>query len=129
LPGDLVSAYIDALVCVAQANGISEPETRMIHALAELMGAMPFVVSNALKGVAGIDLGRTVEALHEHPHLLVTLYRDALLVAGADGVVDEEELAVLDRVAEKLGISQSQRGRAQAAVTMLDQLRETMRAL
>ncbi len=129
LPGDVVTAYVDALACVARVNGTSEPETRLIHALADLLGAMPFVVSNALQQVGHLDLAKAVEPLRDRPHLIVTLYRDALLVVAADGDVDDDELAMLARVADELGITAEQQQAARDAVHMLMTVRDMMRAL
>lgn len=129
LPGDVVTAYVDALACVARVNGIQEPETRLIHALADLLGAMPFVVSNALQQAGRLDLAKAVEPLRDQPHLIVTLYRDALLVVAADGDVDEDEIAVLESVATELGIDEAHQQAARDAVDMLMKVRHAMRAL
>ena len=124
LPMAVVDAYVTALVCVAKANGIVQSESRVIAGVAEILGAMPFTVSRAMGG--GADLGRALATLAGDPHLIAMLYRDAILVARADGITSAEEEVALMQIATQLGVTRKQREAATAAADLLSQVRQTM---
>jgi len=129
LPGPIVEAYVTALVCVARENGIVESESRVIHGIADILGAMPFTVSRALGGSSGHNLQESLGALKDHPSMRAMLYRDALLVARADGIVDSEEETTLMKMAMQLGLSRDQRSAATEAANLLSKVRQTMAQL
>ncbi len=129
LPADTVTAYINALVCVARENGIVESESRVIQGIADILGAMPFTVSRALAGSAGHELEDSLRALSDQPSMMAMLYRDALLVARADGEVCEAEEAALMRMATQLGLSREHRQAATEAADLLARVRQTMAQL
>ncbi len=129
LPADIVTAYITALVCVARENGIVESESRVIQGIADTLGAMPFTVSRALAGSAGHELEESLSALADRPSMMAMLYRDALLVARADGEVSEGEETALMRMATQLGLSREHRKAATEAADLLARVRQTMAQL
>lgn len=129
LASDLVTAYVTALVCVARENGIVESESRVIQGIADILGAMPFTVSRALAGSSGHDLETALRALADHPSMMAMLYRDALLVARADGEVSSDEEAALMRMATQLGLSREHRKAATEAADLLAKVRQTMAQL
>ena len=120
----VVDAYVTSLVCVARANGIVQSESRVIAGIAEILGAMPFTVSRAMAG--GGDLGAALAVLAGDSHLVALLYRDAILVARADGVTSAEEEVTLMQIATQLGVTRAQREAATAAADLLSQVRQTM---
>ncbi len=129
LPSDVVSAYITALVCVARENGIVESESRVIQGIADILGAMPFTVSRALAASGEHHLEPALQALSDHPSMMAMLYRDALLVARADGEVSPDEEGALIRIATQLGLSREHRKAATEAADMLARVRQTMAQL
>lgn len=124
----LVEAYVTALACVAKANGIIESESRVIQGAADILGAMPFTVSRAL-GSKDLSLDGPLAVLKGHPRLRALVYRDALLVARADGVTTAEENVALMQMATQLGLSGAQRQAAEEAATLMTELRAKMSAL
>ncbi len=128
LDAKIVEAYVTALACVAKANGIIESESRVIQGAADILGAMPFTVSRAL-GTKDLSLDAPLRVLKGHPHLRALVYRDALLVARADGVTTAEENVALMQMATQLGLSADQRTAAEEAADLMAQLRKKMTAL
>lgn len=129
LPGPVVEAYVTALVCVARENGIVESESRVIHGVADILGAMPFTVSRALSGSGEHDLEESLRALGDHPSLMTMLYRDALLVARADGEVSKDEQIAMSRMSSQLGLTTKQIMSATEAADMLATFRQKMAQL
>ena len=124
LPPNVVNAYVTALVCVAKANGIVQSESRVIQGVADILGAMPFTVSRAMGATP--DLDAALAALDGSPRLRVLLYRDAILVARADGETTAEEDVALLQIATQLGLRKEQRDAAVAAADLLTRVRQTM---
>ncbi len=122
---DLVTAYVTTLVCVARANGIVESESRIIQGAADILGAMPFTVSRALATVDA-SLNEALVKLKAHPRLVALVYRDALLVARADGITTSEENVTLLKMANQLGLTNDQIRRAERAADLLAQVRQEM---
>ncbi len=129
LERDLVEAYITALVRVAQANGIVESESRVLQGAADSLGAPPFLLSGLMGRRDETDFQTALLKLRTRPSMIVMLYRDAMLVAHADGEVTTEETDVLSGVAKQLGLSPDQVAEANAAVEELEGLRRRMASL
>ncbi|MCO4773841.1 MAG: tellurite resistance TerB family protein [Deltaproteobacteria bacterium] len=125
LDAKLVDAYVTTLVCVAKANGIVESESRIIQGAADILGAMPFTVSRALATVDA-NMDDALGKLKAHPRLVALVYRDALLVARADGVTTAEENVALMQMATQLGLTAEQRTSAEEAADLLGQVRQKM---
>jgi len=125
LDAKLVDAYVTALVCIAKANGIVESESRIVQGAADILGAMPFTVSRALATVDA-SLDDALAVLRADPRLVTLVYRDALLVARADGVTTAEENMTLMQMAMQLGLDSDQRTRAEEAADLLAKVRQTM---
>lgn len=125
LDAELVTAYVTTLVCVARANGIVESESRIIQGAADILGAMPFTVSRAL-ATKDASLDEALSKLRAHPRLVALVYRDALLVARADGITTAEENVTLMRMANQLGLARDQIQRATKAADLLAQVRQEM---
>ena len=130
LPRTTIDAYVVALVAVARADGIVESESRIIQGVADILGAAPFTVSRALEDDSPDRLDGAVEVLREQaPHMLDLLYRDALMVAWADGQLSDEERAHLLRISSQLGLDKDRRDRATDAAERLNDLRGWTRDL
>lgn len=129
LERDLVEAYITALVRVAQANGIVESESRVLQGVADSLGAPPFLLSGLMRGGSDTDFQTSLLRLRTRPAMVVMLYRDAMLVAHADGEVSDEEVEVLAGVAKQLGLTEDQVTEANEAVAELEGLRRRMASL
>lgn len=129
LERDLVEAYITALVRVAQANGIVESESRVLQGVADSLGAPPFLLSGLMGRRDETDFQTSLLKLRTRPAMIVMLFRDAMLVANADGVLTPEEKDVLGGVAKKLGLSDEQCAAAMGACEQLETLRQAMAAL
>ena len=129
LPPEHVEAYVTALVCIARENGIVESESRVIHGIADILGAMPFAVTRALGASSRHDLEESLRVLADRPSLVAMLYRDALLVARADGEVSADEQGALMRMATQLALSRQHREAATEAADLLAQVRQTMAQL
>jgi tellurite resistance protein len=129
LPREMVEAYLRALVVVARANGVVESESSFIQGVAEVLGAPPFSVSRALREATESSLEPSLAVLRERPVMVALLYRDAILVARADGreTVDEQQLLI--QISTMLGLDRSQRQRAVLAADALGELRRGIRSL
>ena len=110
---------------MAKANGIVESESRIIKGAADILGAMPFTVSRALAST-DVSLNEALSKLNAHPRLVALVYRDALLVARADGITTAEENVTLMRMANQLGLTSEQIQRATKAADLLTQVRQEM---
>jgi tellurite resistance protein len=129
LEQELVEAYMTALVRVAQANGIVETESRVLQGVADSLGAGPFVLTRLMGRRDDGDFEASLLRLRRRPAMVSMLYRDAMLVAYADGEIDDEEKKVLAGVAEKLGLTEDAISAADAAVAELEGLRKRMASL
>jgi uncharacterized tellurite resistance protein B-like protein len=124
-----VVAYVQALVCVARANGIVEAELIIVQGVAEILGAPPRTVSRVLADKEAAAFDRALAALAPYVRLRCMLYRDALLVMRADGRVSPEEKALLMRLSTQLGLDREQRIEATLAADVVQEVEQSMRAL
>jgi uncharacterized tellurite resistance protein B-like protein len=129
LPPPVVLAYVQALVCVARANGIVESELSIIQGVAEILGAPARTVSRVLADKDAGVFDRALAVLVPHARLRSMVYRDALLVMRADGRVTVEEKALLMRLSTQLGLDRAQRIEATLAADVVQEVEGTMRAL
>ena len=129
LERDVVEAYITALVHVAQANGIVESESRILQAIADSLGAPPFLLTRLMGRRDETAFQTSMLRLRSRPAMIVMLYRDAMLIADADGEVTIEEESVLAGVAKMLGLTALQRAQAAKACDQLEAMRIGMAAL
>jgi uncharacterized tellurite resistance protein B-like protein len=129
LPRGIVVAYIHALVDVARANGIVSSETRIIEGVASILGAPPFTVSRALEEPRPEGLSGALALLRGRPEMVCMLYRDALLIARADGTVSAEEHELLIKLSMQLGLTKRQREAATLAADLVGQVQGVMARL
>lgn|GEM_PF-1823573 len=126
LPRGIVVAYVHALVDVARANGIVSSETRIIEGIAAILGAPAFTVSRAMDEPRADGLDGALLLLRGRSELLCMLYRDALLIARADGVVSSEEHELLIKLSSQLGLNKRQREAATLAADLVLQVQGVM---
>jgi uncharacterized tellurite resistance protein B-like protein len=129
LPGEVVVAYIEALVFVARANGVVESELRIIEGVADILGAPRRTVSRTLADTSEGNFDRALTMLMPHHRLRCMLYRDALLVMRADGTVSTEEKQLLIRLSTQLGLDRDHRIEATLAADVVQEVESTMRML
>lgn len=129
LPRAVVQSYVEALVVVARANGVVDSELQIIQGVADILGAAPRTVSRVLANGDDGLFDRALQVLSPHPRLLCMLYRDALLVMRADGVVTHEEKQLLVRLSSQLGLDKAQRIEATLAADIVQEVERTMRDL
>ena len=126
----VVVAYVNALVSVARSDGLVESEGRIIQGIAKILGAPPFTVSRALDVDDPELLHRSIETLRARaPNLLDLLYRDAVLVARADGRLSPQQKAELVRISSEIGLDARRRERAIEAADQVERLRDWTKGL
>jgi tellurite resistance protein len=93
--------YLAALCKVAEEGGISDVEEKVLDELANSVGVSTETLGNAkAKSLGNLDLPTLLSPIDS-----LYLVRDAIRLAYADGLFDDDEKQVVEQIARAAGIS------------------------
>lgn len=105
--------YLDFMLCVLWADGVvTDDEISAFQQMLDVMGIAGDTADGCmqrLKPEAEFSVADALESVATGSTMveLTTIVRDAFVMAGADGVVHQSELEVIQRLVHEAGVAES----------------------